>query len=152
MYIYYVSSYKFRIKKQTSKMKTSVAALMLLLTTSVTWGHKAIDCFNQGILQSGLKKNGVETVEISDKDLVLLVSKDQELTSIKVCTDRAVTFIRGVQVSYGQFNGIGEIEEDVSLNSFGSLNQASLVCSNFYIPQGDYLTMVQYRVSLLGIS
>ena len=64
----------------------------------------------------------------------------------------AVTYIKGVQVSYGKFGASGEIFEAVRMNDFGDLDQASSVCSNFYIPQNDYLNNVSYRYNLLGIS
>ena len=63
-----------------------------------------------------------------------------------------MTYIRGVQVSYGKFSGSGEIFEAVKLNDFGDLDQTQSVCTNFYVPQNDYLTRVYYRYNLLGIS
>ena len=110
------------------------STILLFLTASVTMGHRAIDCFKEGNLVGGAKKNGSFPFESSDLGTVLTIGKDHELTSIKVCTDRAVTYIRGIQVSYGKFNGIGEIVEAVSLNAFGDMNQASSLCTNFYIP------------------
>ena len=64
----------------------------------------------------------------------------------------AVTYIRGVQVSYGKFAGTGEIFEAVRLNDYGDLDQAKSICSNFYIPQNDYLTNVFLKYNLLGIA
>jgi len=74
------------------------------------------------------------------------------LTSIKICTDRAQTYVRGTQVSYGKFNGIGEIIDAVSLTAFGDLDQATSLCKNFYIPNRDYLTNINMRYNLSGVS
>ena len=63
-----------------------------------------------------------------------------------------MTYIRGVQVSYGKFSGTGEIFEAVKLNDFGDLDQAKSVCTNFYIPQNDFLTNVSFKYNLLGIA
>lgn len=41
--------------------------------------------------------------------MLLRLDVDHILTSIKVCTDRQVSIVRGVQVSYGKFDGDGEI-------------------------------------------
>ena len=62
-----------------------------------------------------------------------------------------MTYVKGIQVSYGKFSN-GEIVEAVSLNSFGDLNQASSLCTHFYIPQGDYLASIVYRYTDSGIS
>ena len=72
------------------------SAIILFLTSSVTLGHRAIDCFEESNLIGGSKTNGITPVESSDLDYVLKIGKDHELISINVCTDRAVTYIRGV--------------------------------------------------------
>ena len=80
------------------------------------------------------------------------MDKDHDLTSVKVCTDVRKTYIRGIQVSYGKFNALGELFDTVSLTPFGDLDQASSICSNFYVPQGDHISRVQYWHSVQGIS
>jgi len=100
----------------------------------------------------GSETNGATSIEASDLDLLYGLDKDHELTSVKVCTDRSVTYVKGIQVSYGKFDTSGEIIEAISLQDFGDLNQATSLCTNFYIPQGDYLSTVFYRYNTDGIS
>ena len=133
-------------------MKKSVFELFVSVAVPVAYGHRAIDCFKEENLLGGAQQYEDDPVDRSDQDLVLSLDAEHELTTIKVCTDVAVTYIRGLQVSYGKFSGTGEIFEAVRLNEFGDLDQASSVCTNFYIPQNDYLTNVYYRYNLLGIS
>ena len=85
-------------------------------------------------------------------DKLILVNREHELTSMKVCTNVGLSYIRGIQVSYGVFDGSGELTNDVSLTPFGDLNQARSVCTNFYIPQGDNLGSVFYYYNINGIS
>ena len=87
-------------------------------------------------------------VETSDFELIEKLSTDHTLTSIKICTDRAVTGIKGVQASYGLFDQEGEISNSVSMTPFGDLEQANNVCTNFYIPRNDVLASVLYRYDL----
>ena len=73
--------------------------------------------------------------------MLLNLDLDHVLTSIKVCTDREDTFIKGVQVSYGKFEGT-EIIEDVDLKEIGNTDDAQQLCTNFYIRKGDELAQV----------
>lgn len=73
------------------------------------------------------------------------------LTSIKVCTNRQVSKIVGVQVSYGKFEANGEIFGAVSLNPIGNVDHATSVCTIFYIPRGDYLASAVLKHSIMGV-
>ena len=84
--------------------------------------------------------------------MLLKLDLDHELTSIKVCTDRAVTFVKGIQASYGKFDGKGEIIEAVSLNAFGDVNHSTALCTIFYIPKGEDLASFLLRYSDLGVT
>ena len=129
-------------------MRKSVFELLLCVSVPVAYGHRAIDCFKQENLLGGAQQYEDDPYDRSDQDLVLSLDSNHELTTIKVCTDVAVTYIRGVQVSYGKFSGTGEIFDAVRLNDFGDLDQASSVCTNFYIEQNDYLTNVFLKYNL----
>ena len=133
-------------------MKKAVFELFLSVMVPVAFGHRAIDCFKQENLLGGAQQYEDDPLDRSDQDLVLLLDAAHELTTIKVCTDVAVTYVRGVQVSYGKFAGTGEIYQAVKLTDFGELDQAQSLCDNFYIPQNDYISNVSFRYNLVGIS
>ena len=57
-----------------------------------------------------------------------------------------------MQVSYGTYSGNGEVVDAVSLNEFAYLDQASYICKNFYIPQGDAIISILYKYNLKGIT
>ena len=59
--------------------------------------------------------------------------------------------MKGTQVSYGKFNSQGEIYDDITLNSFGDVNQVRSLCTNFYIGKDDYLSSVVYRYNEEGV-
>ena len=65
--------------------------------------------------------------------MLLKLDLDHVMISMKVCTDRAVTFVKGMQASYGKFNGKGEIVEAVSLNEHGDVDHTTSICTIFYI-------------------
>ena len=96
-------------------MAYAILSTAILLVT-VTRAHRPIDCFNEGNLLGWSTQYEGEPYEKSDLDKIELVDREHELTSIKVCRDRSVNYIRGVQVSYGQFNGAGEVVDAISLN------------------------------------
>ena len=84
-------------------------------------------------------------------DFLIKLDKDHVLTSIKVCTDRAVTQVKGIQASYGKFNTNGEITEAIPLFAFGNVNHSTAVCTIFYIPQNDYLVSFLMKYDELGV-
>ena len=125
---------------------------LLLLTAFLsvtTEGHDAISCFRESAFYGGMT---VDQSQYTDLDLLLNLDLDHVLTSIKVCTDRAITFVKGIQASYGKFNGVGEIIEAVSLNPLGDVDHATSLCTIFYIPRDQYLASILIRYSDLGIS
>ena len=63
-----------------------------------------------------------------------------------------MTFVKGCQVSYGKFNGKGEVIEAVSLNPLGDVDHSTSLCTIFYIPRDQYLASFLIRYSDLGIS
>ena len=136
-------------------MYVKIASPLFLLASSlliaVTWAHRPIDCFNEGNVLGWTTQQEDVPNEKSDLDVIMRVNREHELTSIKVCRTRSENYIRGVQVSYGQFNGAGELVDAVSLNQIGDLDQASFVCDNFYIPKDDYLSSILYRYNILGV-
>ena len=133
------------------KIASPVFLLVSLLLMAVTRAHRPIDCFNEGnVLGWSTQQEDIPN-EKSDLDLIMLVDREHELTSIKVRRTRSENYIRGVQVSYGQFNGAGELVDAVSLNMIGDLDQASFVCDNFYIPKDDYLSSILYRYNVFGV-
>ena len=77
-----------------------LSAISLMAT--VTNAHDAITCFKESALYGGPT---VDEEKVTDLDKLLLLDLDHVLTSLKVCTDRQVTKIKGVQASYGKFNG-----------------------------------------------
>ena len=117
-----------------------VFQLFLAVVTSLAFAHRPIDCFKEDNLLGGAQQYEDDPFDRSDFDLLLNLDRLHLLTSVKVCTDRALTYIRGVQVSYGKFLGNGEIVDAVYLNDFGDLDQATSVCENFYIPKDDYIS------------
>ena len=123
--------------------------LVTAFVATVTDAHDAITCFKESAFYGGLT---VDQSTYSDLDLLLRLDLDHVLTSIKVCTDRAVTFVKGTQVSYGKYNGKGEIIEAVSLNPLGDVDYATSLCTIFYIPRDEYLASFLIRYSDLGIS
>lgn len=66
--------------------------------------------------------NSESAVVHSDIDELLLLGTDHVITSIKVCTNRAKTQLKGMQVSYGKFNRAGEIIDPVLLSPHGNLD------------------------------
>ena len=88
----------------------------------------------------------------SDLSKLELLSVTHELSSIEVCTDRAVTRVVGMQLSYGQFTLEGEVTNAIPLNVFGKVDESIQVCTNFYIPQGDYLAVIIVRYNTDGIT
>jgi len=58
----------------------------------------------------------------SDLEGLDKLSYNHVLTSVKVCTNRAKTLIKGMQVSYGKFNRLGEITDPVMLSRHGDLD------------------------------
>ena len=115
---------------------------------SVTRAHDAISCFSESSLYGGPT---TDLSKMTDLDMLLKLDLYHVLTSIKVCTDRAVTFVKGMQVSYGKFNAKGEIIEAVSLNKFGDVDYATSLCTVFYIPKGEHLASLLIRYSELGV-
>ena len=132
--------------RNSLKLLTLVSAAFL---ATVTDAHDAITCFKESAFYGGLT---VDQSTYSDLDLLLRLDLDHVVTSLKVCTDRAVTFVKGVQVSYGKFNGKGEIIEAVSLHPLGDVNHATSLCTIFYIPRDQFLASLLIRYSDLGIS
>ena len=92
-------------------MIKSILFLLAVTTTQVVKAHDAIECFLESLLVGG--PGGAVNEARSDLDLLLSIDLDHVLTSLKVCTDRQVTFIKGVQASYGKFNTFGEIIDSV---------------------------------------
>ena len=84
-------------------MKSIFIPVLTLIAKEVN-GHLPIDCFVTGPIIGAQGNPDSEIVESSDLDLLKNLGPDQILTSIKVCTDRAVTYIKGIQASYGEFN------------------------------------------------
>ena len=84
-------------------------------------------------------------------EYLVKLDKDHVLTSIKVCTDRAVTSVKGIQASYGKFNTNGEITDAIQLHAFGNVNHSTAVCTIFYIPQGDFLVSFLMKYDELGV-
>ena len=113
-----------------------------MLFATVTRAHLPINCFTEGAILGPTPTSDDSLVENSDLSLITSLRKDHQLTSVKVCTDRNITYIKGIQVTYGLFTNLGEITEAVNLFPFGDLNQATSVCTNFYIPQDDYIANV----------
>ena len=109
------------------------------------------NCFNEKLLVGGQSDPQDGPVEFSDFDLLTRLDPEHQITSIQVCTDRAVSILKGAQVSYGKFNAAGEITEDVTLNPFGDVNQVRSLCTNFYISKDDYLSSIVYRYNEAGI-
>ena len=138
-------------------MKLNKCTLMMLLL-SLTRAHMPIDCFEKSVLVGDsrsvddIQLVGGTLVETSDLELIERLGPDHELTSVKVCTDRAVTYIRGTQVTYGIFDAAGEIVKAVSLYPYGEVDQATSVCTNFYIPKDDFLSTILIRYNANVIS
>ena len=120
-----------------------------LLICDFTKAHRAIECFEESLLLGG---TNVNTREMTDLDMLLNLDQDHVVTSVKVCTDRAVTIVKGAQVSYGKFNGAGEIESAVSMNPLGDVEHATSVCTIFYIPEGEWISTITYRYEAAGIT
>ena len=133
------------------KIGSPLFLMASLLLMAVTWAHRPIDCFNEGNVLGWTTQQEDTPNEKSDLDMIIRVDREHELSSIKVCRTRSENYIRGVQVSYGQFNGAGELSNAVSLNMIGNLAQASFVCDNFYIPKDDYLASILYRYNVFGV-
>lgn len=100
--------------------------------------------------EGGLRLKG--TTLVSDIDKLELLSAGLKLTSIEVCTNRAADRVRGVQVSYGQFNEKGEVVEGVAMNAVGVVDESTSVCTNFYVPEDDSIARILLRYNNLGIS
>ena len=63
-----------------------------------------------------------------------------------------MTYIRGTQATYGAFDANGEIIKAVSLYPYGEVDQATSVCTNFYIPKDDFLATILIRYNANFIS
>ena len=107
-----------------------ITGLLLALVVTVTKAHNAIDCFQDSVIFGELN---IDEGDSSDIDYLLKLDLDHVLTSIKVCTNRQVTYIKGIQASYGKFSTNGEIVEAVSLNAYGDVDYATSLCTIFYI-------------------
>ena len=100
---------------KSMKMIKCTLCSMIMLFMSVSRAHMPIDCFEKSVLVGDsrsvddIQLVGGTLVETSDLELIERLGPDHSLTSVKVCTDRAVTYIRGTQVTYGIFDSIGEI-------------------------------------------
>ena len=123
-----------------------LAAVSFMIGTEA---HKAISCFDESTLQGGANEN---TEALSDLNLLLSIEELHVMTSIKVCTDRSVSLVKGVQISYGIFNGDGEIESAVRMNPIGDTDHSTSLCTVFYIPQGEKIVTLIYRFSEAGIT
>ena len=123
-------------------MKMISSLLLLALSATVTKAHNAIDCFQDSVIFGEL---AIDEQNASDIDFLTKIDLDHELTSIKVCTNRQVTYIKGIQASYGKFTTNGEITEAVSFNPYGDVDYATSLCTIFYIPQDDFLTGLTIR-------
>lgn len=131
--------------------RKSIGIVCHLLVFCSVRGHRAIECFKEENLLGGNLQFDDELNVKSDLELITSLDQKHILTSIKVCTNRANTSIRGLQVSYGKISGDGEIFDALSLNGYGELAQASSYCSNFYISDDDYLSYVGYAYNLQGV-
>lgn len=88
---------------------------------------------------------------VSDMSVLFQDNINRDVTSMKVCTDYAVTFVKGIQVSYGSFNGDGEIINSLNGNKIGDLDHNTALCTIFYIPRNQYLAQLILRYNDQGI-
>ena len=134
--------------KLKGKMKQTYMIFLMMMVATVTIAHNAIDCFQESVMfgsQSHLQ------AQKSDMDFLIKLDKDHLLTSVKVCTDRSLTQVQGVQASYGKFNTKGEITDAITLLAHGNVNHSTAVCTIFYIPQNDYLVSFLMKYDELGV-
>ena len=125
------------------------AILIIAVLAVVCRSHDAIECFIESLSLGGPGQN---LLKRSDLDLLSQLDLDHVLTSVKVCTDRQVTFIKGIQASYGKFNSEGETVDSISLNSYGDVNYATAVCTIFYIKQEELLANMIIRYNDVGVT
>ena len=125
-------------------------AVALSLISSVTLGHKASQCFEQGKLLGGASEV-TNALTFSDLSLLKKVGADHIITSVKVCTNRKLNLIKGVQVVYGKYDDQGEIIDPILMHAHGNVDQTTSLCENFYVKQGDSITAIVYRYDSDGI-
>ena len=130
-------------------MKPFFHLVIAVVLATVTVAHDAINCFQESLIMGGSTE---ASNQMTDLDEIEAIDFDHVLTGIKVCTNRAVTFIKGVQVSYGKFSGDSEIVEAVSLTPYGDVDYSTAVCTIFYIPKGDYLANLLFRYNDTGVT
>ena len=96
----------------------ALVVICLSLLNTVTFAHAPIDCFSQSVILGKDLKKLPDSIVLgndesklpdyvytnTDLDRILQLTSQHLLTSIKVCTDRAVTYVKGVQANYGLFN------------------------------------------------
>lgn len=128
-------------------------ALGMACIMAVTQAHKATHCFEPGKLVGGTSESANGSTSKVTSDLLLLnkLSTEHVLTSLKVCTNRKKTLVIGVQVSYGKFDQLGEINEPIIFTPHGNLDQTMARCENIYVQQDDNISALNYRYDSNGI-
>ena len=128
-------------------MKSQLICCFIL---GLTIAHKASQCFEQGKLLGGASE-AVNGIIDSDLTELMKLTSQHVITSVKVCTNRKQTLIKGVQAVYGKYDAQGEIVDPILMHEHGNLDESTSICENFYVKEGDSVAAIIYRYDSDGI-
>ena len=80
-------------RRVTSTAAAVLTATMASFVGQLAYAHPAIDCFEQTPMKGG---NAANVMEGNDLDSLLNTNLNTQITTIKVCTNREATKIRGI--------------------------------------------------------